>query len=349
MPWHIESDNPECSGFAVVKDDDGTIEGCHETEAAAQDQLAALNAAEAELEGAEEPSEILDGEPPAILEVEEHAFGVNLGAAHPRAARAGKDGREERRGSLELREWEPGEAVTVYGYASAFDEPYTITDAFGEYEEVVRRGAFDRTIREQDVRLYVNHDGLALARSSAGNLELREDQTGLAYEAELDPSISIVSDLAKLMRVGVMRESSFAFQPIKQRWSDDYTRRELLEVKLFDVSIVSFPANPAASAGVRNAELVRWISELEPLALAGELRSAGVGAGAVLEAIDRLALVAATDLEGREGKVLSAANAKLVRDAIDALGALLDAAEGSRDAGAMMVEEAILEIARRKR
>lgn len=46
MPWHIDNDNPACDGFAVVKDADGEIEGCHPTEAAAQDQLAALYASE---------------------------------------------------------------------------------------------------------------------------------------------------------------------------------------------------------------------------------------------------------------------------------------------------------------
>jgi uncharacterized protein len=47
MPWHIETDNPECAGgFAVVKDDDGQVVGCHESEESAQDQLTALNIAE---------------------------------------------------------------------------------------------------------------------------------------------------------------------------------------------------------------------------------------------------------------------------------------------------------------
>ena len=46
MPWHIESDNPDCSGYAVVKDEDGTIEGCHQTQEAARRQLAALYASE---------------------------------------------------------------------------------------------------------------------------------------------------------------------------------------------------------------------------------------------------------------------------------------------------------------
>ena len=52
MPWHIETDNPDCAGgFAVVKDDDGDVVGCHETEQSAQDQLTALNIAEAEDRG----------------------------------------------------------------------------------------------------------------------------------------------------------------------------------------------------------------------------------------------------------------------------------------------------------
>lgn len=52
MPWHIETDNPDCAGgFAVVKDDDGEVVGCHETEASAADQITALNIAEAEDRG----------------------------------------------------------------------------------------------------------------------------------------------------------------------------------------------------------------------------------------------------------------------------------------------------------
>jgi phage head maturation protease len=46
VPWHIEDDNADCSGYAVVKDSDGEIEGCHETKADAEDQLAALYANE---------------------------------------------------------------------------------------------------------------------------------------------------------------------------------------------------------------------------------------------------------------------------------------------------------------
>jgi hypothetical protein len=46
VPWHIEDDNPGCDGYAVVKDSDGSIAGCHETLEEAEAQLAVLYASE---------------------------------------------------------------------------------------------------------------------------------------------------------------------------------------------------------------------------------------------------------------------------------------------------------------
>jgi len=47
MPWHIETANPDCrSGYAIVKDETGEVEGCHRTRREALAQLAALNIAE---------------------------------------------------------------------------------------------------------------------------------------------------------------------------------------------------------------------------------------------------------------------------------------------------------------
>ena len=44
MPWHVESDNPDCDGWAVVQSDSDEVVGCHDTEREALDHLAALNA-----------------------------------------------------------------------------------------------------------------------------------------------------------------------------------------------------------------------------------------------------------------------------------------------------------------
>lgn len=59
MPWHISNKHKDCSGFAVVKDDNGQVVGCHKTEADAKGQLAALYASEAKKNT--NPENIWDG------------------------------------------------------------------------------------------------------------------------------------------------------------------------------------------------------------------------------------------------------------------------------------------------
>jgi hypothetical protein len=46
MPYSIVNNHPECDGYAVVKDSNNELIGCHRTEAQAQDQLTAVNIAE---------------------------------------------------------------------------------------------------------------------------------------------------------------------------------------------------------------------------------------------------------------------------------------------------------------
>ena len=49
MPWRIEEGYEDCSGYAVVKEDDNSIAGCHETKEEAEAQIAALYANESEM------------------------------------------------------------------------------------------------------------------------------------------------------------------------------------------------------------------------------------------------------------------------------------------------------------
>ena len=53
------------------------------------------------------------------------------------------------------------------------------------------------------------------------------------------------------MRRGDLSQMSFAFRTIKDAWSDDRTVRELKEVQLFDVSVVTFPAYEQTMAELR--------------------------------------------------------------------------------------------------
>jgi hypothetical protein len=67
MPWHIEANNPGCSGYAVVKDENGEIEGCHRTRGQAERQLAALNIAESEDRALER---VAGGEPLIVTDID---------------------------------------------------------------------------------------------------------------------------------------------------------------------------------------------------------------------------------------------------------------------------------------
>jgi HK97 family phage prohead protease len=140
--------------------------------------------------------------------------------------------------------------TTISGYASAVEEPYEMWDFLGSYAEVVRAGAFSKTLSETpQVQLLLNHGGLAMAYTKAGTLRLAEDSTGLHMEADVTSSRGDVQDMLLALEDGSVDEMSFAFRVTRQIWSPDYDQRDILEVDLHrgDVSVVNFGANPATS------------------------------------------------------------------------------------------------------
>jgi HK97 family phage prohead protease len=142
--------------------------------------------------------------------------------------------------------------IDIEGYASVTDEPYELEDWLGTYSETIQSGAFKKTLQEKDdVRLLFNHDGIPLARTKSGTLELKEDDTGLKVNATLDNRLTTANDVFVAIERGDLDEMSFAFKVTKQYWDEDYTERTIVEVKLFDVSVVTYPANPATSVKLR--------------------------------------------------------------------------------------------------
>ena len=149
--------------------------------------------------------------------------------------------------TLDLRQADNG--TTLYGYAAVFDSP-SEPMPFVEY---VKRGAFSKTIKDgADVRLLIDHEGVPLARTKSGTLRLKEDERGLAVEAELDPMNPDAARVISAMKRGDLSQMSFAFRTIKDSWSDDRAVRELREVQLFDVSVVTFPAYEQTVAEIRS-------------------------------------------------------------------------------------------------
>jgi HK97 family phage prohead protease len=155
-----------------------------------------------------------------------------------------------------------GDTPVLDGYALVYEYRYDVAGGpeAGGFTEVIARGAAAKSAGEADVRLLVNHDGVPLARSRGGEgtLTLSSDDVGLKVRAELDPANPKVQELRSAMNRGDLDQMSFAFRIPKgegrQEWSKDYTVRTIREVQLFDVSVVTYPANPATVAKLRNDE-----------------------------------------------------------------------------------------------
>lgn len=205
--------------------------------------------------------------------------------------------------SLEIRT--DGDTATIEGYASTFGHPYSM----GWYDEEVVRGAFTKTLSESpDVRYLLNHDGLPLARTASGTLDLAQDSTGLHTRARVNMQRSDVRDAVFALRDGDVDQMSFGFRTIRDEWDEQYTHRSMQELSLAngDVSIVTYPANPNTSVSMRARTIVE--------APADELRAA-------YRAIH----------EERSGKTISAATQKQLEGVLENLRNISEANEDAVD------------------
>jgi len=144
----------------------------------------------------------------------------------------------------------------MVGHAAVFN---SWADIGGYFRERVAPGAFTRAVKEDDVRALFNHDAnFILGRNTACTLLLEEDDTGLAIQI-FPPDTQIARDLAVSMERGDVTQMSFGFRVKKDEW--DYNtkipERTLLEVELFDVSPVTYPAYPTTDVGLRAIETYR--------------------------------------------------------------------------------------------
>jgi len=156
---------------------------------------------------------------------------------------------------IELR-IEGDESKKIKGHAAVFDK---WSEDLGGFREKIRPGAFKKTIKEADVRALFNHDpNFVLGRNKAGTLELSEDEKGLAISIE-PPDTQWARDLTTSIERGDIDQMSFGFRTVKDQWTTPQdgkeNQRELLEVELFDVSPVTFPAYPQTDVGVRSIDV----------------------------------------------------------------------------------------------
>lgn len=164
--------------------------------------------------------------------------------------------------NMEVRASDDG--TKLVGYAAVFDSPSEPLP----WIEYVKRGAFQKTLNDgADVRLLIDHEGVPLARTTSGTLSLREDDRGLFVESDLDPMNPDAARLISALRRGDISQMSFAFRTIKDSWNQDRSVRELREVQLFDVSVVTFPAYESTVAELRARNDVAIIESTNTLGL----------------------------------------------------------------------------------
>jgi len=151
----------------------------------------------------------------------------------------------------------------VRGYASTY-QPYVLfTDEEGnEYKEVIEPTAFDEADLS-DVVFRVDHEGTVYARSSAGTLKVGFDEHGLFDEADLSKTAK-ARGLFEDIAAGNYPKQSFAFI-VKEDEYDKKTRTRTIKKisKVFDVSPVSFPANPTTELDIATRDYFNGVIEME--------------------------------------------------------------------------------------
>ena len=155
---------------------------------------------------------------------------------------------------FELRAGQAGDGMSFSGYAAVFNsdsEPLP-------FIERIAPGAFAKSLKSRNnIRMYMNHDSsMLLGTTRSKTVRLAEDSKGLFVDADL-PDTSVGRDLSVLMQRGDVDSMSFGFTVPQggDRWSDDGSRRELRQIRLFEVSVVTgFPAYAATSASVRSLD-----------------------------------------------------------------------------------------------
>lgn len=158
---------------------------------------------------------------------------------------------------LEIRRRDTG--VEIEGYAAVWD----VADAYGD---VIRRGAFERTLRERErpVRMRWQHFGPIIGRWT----ELREDDIGLYARGVLIRGHSVADDVAAAIEARAVDGLSIGFYA--RSWRDlPSDGRELIDIELVEISVVEEPAQVRATiAEVRDLDRASSVDELVERAVA---------------------------------------------------------------------------------
>ena len=155
--------------------------------------------------------------------------------------------------SFKTRQDETGPVIACY--FAVFNTP---TELWPGCIEQIAPGAFASSMN-LDVRALINHETrLVLGRTVAGTLTLQEDETGLYGEVKINEHDSDAMNLYARVQRGDVSQCSFGFDIVAEDYvvsPDGQTCTwTIREVKLYEVSVVTFPAYDATSVSARDAD-----------------------------------------------------------------------------------------------
>lgn len=155
-----------------------------------------------------------------------------------------------------------GEAGEVTGYASLFGE----ADQGGD---VVLPGAFGRSLarlaaKGRAVRFLWQHDPAVPIGVWS---EVREDRRGLWVRGRLLPEVAKGAEALSLMRAGAIDGLSIGYRVVKAEPNPRSGGRNLVEIDLWEVSLVTFPMLPTARASLGSGDVPDGLAEALAAAL----------------------------------------------------------------------------------
>lgn len=154
---------------------------------------------------------------------------------------------------MQTRAEETGD-LYISGYFSVFNSPYEL---FPGATESIAETAFDGALSD-DIRCLVNHDTtLVLGRTKAGTLTLKIDSRGLWGEVKINPKDQDAMNLYERVKRGDVDQCSFGFDILDEEFEDrgDTVHWTIKKVKLYEVSVVTFPAYEETSVTARSKQL----------------------------------------------------------------------------------------------
>lgn len=156
-------------------------------------------------------------------------------------------------------------AVSEDGLFSGYGSVFGVIDS---YKEVVAPGAFAESLSQRTPALLWQHrSGEPIGVYSA----LREDQTGLYVEGKLALKTARGAEAYELLKMGAISGLSIGFVTRDDSYDRVTGIRTLKKVDLWEVSLVTFPANESARiSGVKSIETIESLADAEAF-----LREAG--------------------------------------------------------------------------